>query len=202
MAEALIVLFSFSPVVIVPPIVYDTANAYSLNIYGGMQSPNRDLRTAFEFGGKMEFLVVHPYILRFGIDYSEANVTDPFAPRGRKTSINFNVDALAYRGRMGVISYVGLGLAFGINNIEVAPKTLDSLQTHLGVTHVSLKNAFGYRVLMGLRFEEQFVFEVSFQQANPDYVYRRDIGTDEYSLENIKGTFAVARVNLGYLFKL
>ncbi len=202
MAEALLVLFSFSPVVIIPPEVYDTANEYSLNIYGGMQSPNRDLRPGFEFGSKLEFRIVHPYILRFGVDYSEADVTDPFAPRGRKSSINFNLDALAYRGREGIISYVGLGLAFGINNIQVAPKTLDSLQTHLGVTHVSLKDAFGYRVLMGLRFEEQFVFEVSFQQANPDYVYRRDFDNGDYSEENISGTFSVARVNLGYLFKL
>lgn len=202
MAEALIVMFSFAPVVIVPPEVFDTANEYSLNIYGGMQTPNRDLRAGFEFGTKLEFRIVHPYLLRFGIDYSEAEVTDPFAPRGRKSSMNFNLDALAYRGRKGLISYVGLGVAFGVNNLQVASETLDSLETYLGVTQVSLKNSFGYRILMGLRFEELFVFEVSFQQANPDYVYRRDFSNGEYSLEEIDGTFSVARVNLGYLFKL
>ncbi|MFQ5608599.1 MAG: hypothetical protein ACE5GA_11690, partial [Candidatus Zixiibacteriota bacterium] len=79
---------------------------------------------------------------------------------------------------------------------------LDSLNSSLGVTDVSLDNKFGYRVLLGLRFEERFVFEMSFQQANPNYVYRRDFGGNTHSLENIDGTFSVARMSLGYLIKL
>ncbi|MFQ5607568.1 MAG: hypothetical protein ACE5GA_06445, partial [Candidatus Zixiibacteriota bacterium] len=118
MAEAILVVFSFAPIVQVPPEVFDTAHDLSLGLYTGIQSPNRDLRLGFEVGARVEYVIAHPYILRFGVDYSEANVTDPFAPRGDKNSVNLSADALVYRGRDGVISYLGFGLAFGVNSID------------------------------------------------------------------------------------
>lgn len=191
-----------APIVRVGPPVFDTVSSEAVHFYGGFQTPNRDLRAGFELGAKYEFLVIHPYMMRLGADYSQARVTDPFAPAGIKQSLTLSADAVAYRGTNGVISYLGVGLAFGAHDFDISGKALDSLNRTEGVTSVSLSNKFGYRVFIGMRFHELFVFEMSFQQANPDYVKRKQTSPTEYSEIREDGTFSVARVTFGYLLKL
>lgn len=202
MAEALIILFSLTPIVIVPPEVFDTVAELTLSLNGGIQSPNRDLKTGYEFGAKLEYRINHPYIFRFGVDYSQAIVTDPHAPSGNKSSINLSADALVYRGRNRIIGYMGIGIVAGLNHYTISGSTLDSLNRADGVTSVTLNDKIGYRIIMGLRFYETFVFELSFHQTSPDFVYRRDFDDNHHSIQTVDGTFSVARVNIGYLIEL
>lgn len=190
------------PIIPVEQPDYDTAQDMSIQIYSGIQSPNRDLRAGFEGGAKFEYLLTHPYILRFGLDYSQANVTEPFAPTGRKSSWTLSSDILVYIGNNGMISYLGVGGTYGINNLRADNNALDSLKLNLDVDEVDLSKNFGYRVFVGLRFQERVVFEMSFQQSNPDYVYKRRLTENTYSEQRFEGTFSVARVTLGYLIPL
>lgn len=202
MTEALIILLSYAPIVQVPQPVFDTALEMSVHLHGGFQSPNRDLRAGFEFGGKLEYLLVHPYIVRLGLDYSEADITDPFVPSGRKKSWTVSADGLVYIGQDGVISYLGLGLTYGINSIKASQSARDSLLAELGVTDISISDKFGYRIFLGLRFQERYVIEMAFQQSNPDYLYRRQLDSQSYGLTRIKGSFSVARITFGYLVEI
>ncbi len=202
MFEALLALTISLPIISITPPEYDTAQDASIQLYGGIQSPNRDLLAGFEAGAKFEYLVIHPYILRFGLDYSESTVTDPFAPAGTKSSLTLSSEALVYIGKNGIISYMGLGVTYGINSIDINSSTRDSLKRTLDIDEVGLTNNYGYRVFVGMRFAEKIVFEMSFQQSNPQYIYKRQINAETFSEQNIDGTFSVARVTLGYLIPL
>ncbi len=202
MLETLMAVTLSLPIIPITRPVYDTAQDASIHIYGGIQSPNRDLNTGFETGAKFEYLFIHPYILRLGLDYSRATITDPFAPSGTKNSWTISSDMLVYIGNDGIISYLGGGLTYGFNGITLDNSSRDSLKTNLDVDEVGLTNNFGYRVFVGLRFEEKIVFEMSFQQSNPDYIYRRQLAPDKFSIQHLDGTFSVARVTLGYLIPL
>jgi hypothetical protein len=202
MFETLLALTISLPIIPITRPVYDTAQDASIHLYGGLHSPNRDLRTGFETGAKFEYLVVHPYIMRLGLDYSQANITDPFVPSGIKSSWTFSTDAMVYIGSDGIISYLGVGATYGINAIDLDNSARDSLKTNLDIDVVSLSNNFGYRVFLGLRFDERVVFEMSFQQSNPEYIYRRRLTPDTFSEQRFDGTFSVARVSLGYLIPL
>ena len=199
------------PIVRVGPPVFDTAHAESFLFYGGIQGPNRALRTGYEFGIKYEAVFHHPYMLRLGVDYSEAQVSFPFSPvddqpnitmAGRKQSFTLNGDLLAYRGRHGVISYVGAGITFGFNSFGIRGPSMDSLGSAYGFTEISLNDKLGYRVFIGLRFQELFTFEMAYQQVNPDFVLTRPLGNGTYGVSKYDGPFSVARVNFGYLLKL
>jgi hypothetical protein len=174
----------------------------AFHFYTGMQSANRDVNPAVEYGLKYELLMSHPYFMRFGVDYSQAKVTDPFAPAGEKKTWMFSADLVAYRGRFGMISYLGAGVVLGLNSFAAEAATADSLFRTRGVNEITLNDKFGYRIFMGIRFDEQFVLEMSYQQANPDYVFTRNFGDEYYSVERIDGTFSVARMSFGYLLKL
>ena len=166
MFESLLALTITLPIISIAPPVYDTAQDASIQLYAGLQSPNRDLRTSFEVGAKFEYLLVHPYILRFGLDYSQTDVTAPFAPPGSKSSWTLSSEILVYIGNNGVISYLGIGGIFSVNGVNVDRTALDSLKLNLDVDEVQLTDNFGYRIFVGLRFQERIVFEMSFQQSN------------------------------------
>lgn len=199
---SLIVLQSLNPIVDLSPPVYDTLTEKAFHFYAGMQSANRDVNPAAEYGVKYELLLTHPYFMRFGVDYSQARVTDPFAPAGNKKTWMFSADMVAYRGRYGMISYLGAGVVLGLNSFSPDAATMDSVFRELGVNEITLSDKFGYRVFMGIRFEERFVLEMSYQQANPDYIFTRRFANENYSVQRIDGTFSVARMSFGYLLKL
>ena len=199
MIAEILTMIALTPVIEIVPEKFDTLHEEAFIFYSGIQSPTQLMDIGFELGGKVELLLAHPYSLRLGVDYSRANVVEPYAPEGYRESWTFGFDLVSYRGRDGMMGYLGVGITYGVNSYKLSPRTADSLFRMEGINSVSIGDKAGYRIFMGLKFNQRFLAEVSYYYSTPDFIYQRDLGFRAFSLSFDDGTLSVGRVSLGYI---
>ena len=199
MIAEILTMIALTPVIEIVPEKFDTLHEQAFIFYGGIQSPTQMLDIGFEAGGKVELLLAHPYSIRLGVDYSRANTVEPFAPEGYHQSWTFDLDMVNYRGRDGMMGYLGVGVTYGVNSFKISSRAADSLFLTEGINSVSIADKAGYRIFMGLKFDQRFLVELSYYYTTPDFIYHRDFGVSAFSQGRDDGTLSVGRISLGYI---
>ncbi|MCH9031391.1 MAG: hypothetical protein IIB00_03930 [candidate division Zixibacteria bacterium] len=199
MIAEILTMIALTPVIEIVPEKFDTLHEEAFILYSGIQSPTQLMDIGFELGGKVELLLAHPYSIRFGIDYSRANTIEPFAPEGYRESWTLGLDLVSYRGRDGMMGYLGVGVTYGVNSFKLNRRAADSLFLADGINSVSISDKAGYRIFMGLKFDQRFLAEVSYYYTTPDFVYQSDLGPSSFSQGRDDGALSVGRISLGYI---
>ncbi len=204
------VLFLLSPMVSKTPVPQDTLNDINLHFTIGATSGGNVTQPGFTAGGKIEYLITHPLVVRLSGDYGFSDIIGREFPNGTLKSTELAFEALAYRGRNEYFIYLGLGVVksfskfspdqidmFYFDNIEV-----DSLFESGNLVGIDMSGGWGYRFILGGRYREKYSLEFGFQETRPDFTFlitRPDRKFAEVFRESKVTTFWV---KTGYLIPL
>lgn len=203
-ALLLISLASFAAAPLAPlnPIEQDTLPGQTLHFSAGFTSPNGIVSAGAEVSAKYEMMVLHPWVIRGGLDLKYAQTVSNLYPRGDLLSTTASLDALYYRGTDHLMGYIGLGAVYTMNHFSSSPATADSLFLFESVTDVDISRQWGYRVTLGMRFHSRYSLEIAVTELRPDFIKHgiRPGGTISRAFQNTRtGSF---RITLGYVIPL
>ena len=184
------------------PLEQDTLASMNLHVTAGVASPNGVVSAGPAASVKYEMLVVHPFVLRGGVDFRYGKTVSPLFPRGRLFSGTFSLEGFYYRGTDHLLGYIGLGAIYALHSFSSDPTTADSLRAFESVSSVGIRPRLGYRLTLGLRFKKSYSLEVAITELRPDFVKHGSYAggvTSTHREETRTGGF---RVTVGYLFQL
>lgn len=181
------------------PIEQDTLPEYSMHFSIGITSPNGIVSAGPQFSVSYEMLVVHPLIIRGGMDYNFGEMRSRQYPRGGLHANLLSLELLYYRGTDHLTGYIGGGALYASHWFSPFDHVSDSLMESERVTDVNFNGVFGYRLTLGLRFKKSYSLELGLFELYPAVVKQ---GITLENLEsrtqaNVKtGSF---RLSIGYL---
>ena len=194
--------FAAAPLAPLNPLHQDTLPGQSLHVTAGFTSPNGIVSAGGELSAKYEFMVLHPWVMRGGLDLKYAQTVSNLYPKGDLLSTTASIDALYYRGTWRLLAYIGLGAVYTMNHFSSSPATADSLLLYESVTDVDISRQWGYRVTLGMRFHSRYSLEIAVTELRPDFIKHafRSSGAMSRSFQGTRtGSF---RISLGYVIPI
>jgi hypothetical protein len=152
-----------------------------------------------EVGVRIEYLVLHPIIIRASADLNMAKVKNPRFPSGQRRSADLAVEALIYRGRKRFTSFIGVGAVYSVNGFHLDRQLADPLLDSLEVVKTDIENRIGYRIFLGFRYREHWSVEIGFQETRPDFSFKINGMGDGYNYLYKKSDLSTLRLTVGYL---
>ncbi len=184
------------------PITEDTLAPINLHFTAGVSGPNGIISVGPMMSGNVEVLVIHPFMIRGTVDLAYGHTRSNLFPKGRLWSMTVGGDAIYYRGTNHLTGYVGAGGFLATHSFSPFRETADSLNFYDGITQVDLQQAWGYRLILGLRYHRSYSLELAVSEVSPEFkkTSRTENGGETRSYEATHtGTF---RITLGYLFRI
>jgi hypothetical protein len=205
MHETLFILFMLNPIVSKNPVVQDTVAVTNIHFTSGLRAGGDMLKPGPEFGIKFEYLLAHPVIVRVSADFNTAYANNIRFPQGRKKSIDLSFETLAYRGRKEFSVYLGLGAVLALNSFDLKRQMSDSLfPSNFAISpseiyETEIDNAYGYRIILGMRYRVHYSFEFGFQEMKPQFTFRGRDSIGTFTMYR-PSQMSSLRFTLGYLF--
>lgn len=187
------------PVFPLNPTAQDTIAPKNLHFTVGISSPNGLVGVGPEVTAKYEMLMVHPVIVRAAFDYRFGRVNSKLYPAGDLHGATVSAVALYYRGRHKLTGYIGMGIVYTFHGFRPTSAAADSLYKNHQVDEVGIKPAFGYRIVLGLRFHRDFSLEIGITEVKPKLLFTSRLTEDSYSVVAEKIRLSDVRVTVGYL---
>jgi hypothetical protein len=190
------------PIAPLNPVKEDTLSDMSVHFTAGLSNPNGIVTAGPIFSVNYEMLVLHPFMVRGTVDFRYGRMRSNLFPQGHLWSTMLGADAIYYRGTDYLTGYIGFGFVYAFHNFVPFDATADSLRVNEGVVDVDMKQKWGYRLILGLRYHKSYSLEVGVVELEPDF---RITGADSNSMETRSyqttrtGSF---RITLGYLFEI
>ena len=190
------------PIAPLNPVEEDTLASISLHFTAGLSNPNGIVTAGPMVSAKYEMLAIHPFMVRGTMDLMYGRVTSNLFPKGHLWSMMFGADAIYYRGTNHLTGYIGLGIVYAVHHFDPFDGTADSLLAYERITRVDLKQRFGYRLTLGLRYHKSYSLEIGVVELKPDF---KKTGMDGHGRETRSyettrtGSF---RITLGYVFEI
>jgi len=184
------------------PIEQDTLATFNAHMTAGVSAPNGITSTGAEVSTMVEMLVVHPFVLRGGLDYRFGRLTARRYPDGLLHGSTLSLEGLAYRGTTKLTGFVGLGAVFGKYYVNPTAAASDSLMTNHNIYGVYVEPAFGYRFVAGLRMHSAFSIELAVTSITTDFLYRQSLGENSYRQWREPAKFRDFRLSFGYVLPL
>ena len=181
------------------PTGQDTVNFMNVHFTAGVSAPNGVLATGFEFTAKYEMLVFHPLLARASLDYRLTPMSAIRYPSALVYGPLFSLEALYYRGTRKAMGFIGLGVVLTGFRVRLSSSSADSLWRNHRVSEMRVTMTPGYRFTFGLRFRRVFSVELSITDVRPDFIYRRELGSDSFADIYRPVRFNEFRVSFGYL---
>jgi len=204
------VLVLLSPMVTKHQTPQDTLNDFNIHITAGATSGGDVTEPGVNGGGKLEYLLTHPVVIRLSGNYGYSNIKSHDLPYGSLKNYDFAFEALAYRGRQSYFIYIGLGLvksfydfspdqkdSFYFDNIEA-----DSLFDSGDLNGIDMSSGWGYRFILGGRYKKKFSLEFGFQETRPDFKFRVTRPHEKFADIIRESKVTTFWVNIGYLIPL
>ncbi len=202
MLPIIIAAFLSLPLYPLNPTAQDTVNTMNLHITTGISSQSAMISAGPEFTAKYEYLINHPFIFRTSLDYINGNINSKNYPNGTLHRLSLSTEVLYYKGTKSKMAYLGLGIVYGRGIFDLNDDIYFSNDS-LGVPQdIKFGSTFGYRLLMGMRFQHRYSIEVTITEISPSFIYFRDTGLNAFSEEKFSFRANYVKVSLGYLFKL
>jgi hypothetical protein len=184
------------------PIEEDTLASMNAHFSVAATIPNGIVSAGPELSAKCELLVVHPFMVRGGIDFKYCHTVSELFPKGTLLSLPLSLDAIYYRGTNHLTGYIGFGAIYAINSFSPKSSTIDSLMQYRSVTDVDMRHEFGYRLTLGLRYHKAYSLEISISEIYPEFILR-GIGPNGESTRSLLTTRVGGfRLSFGYLFAI
>ena len=185
------------PVFPLYPVEQDTIAPVNLHFTVGLSGPNGLVAAGPEVTAKYEMLLIHPVIVRTAFDYRYGRVNSKLYPSGNLHAATVSVDVLYYRGRHKLTGYLGLGVVYTLHGFQLASAAADSLLSNHQINEVNLKRAFGYRIIMGLRFHSKLSLEIGITEVRPKLLFISRLDENSYSVPEEKIRLSDVRGTVG-----
>ncbi len=190
------------PIAPLNPIEQDTLPAMALQVSAGVTSPNHIVSTGPELSLKYELLATHPLVLRTSLDYQFGSTRTTLWPGGTLHQASIELTAFYYRGTDKLTGYIGAGPVFRFGYYNLSSTAKDSLWAEDQIDEVSLKQALGYRIFLGMRFSKVYVLEVGVSEVESDIVYHRRPASNVEATYGESTKLSAFRITFGYLWTL
>ena len=198
------------PMAPINPIEQDTLSAINLHITAGMSGSGGNISPGPEISAKWEMLAIHPILIRSSIDYRYGEFSDRFFEyqqnigkfKGQLHQFNISTDFIYYRGTDYMTGYIGLGPILTLGDIKPTVASLDDFREMYDYVDFSLKPKVGYRITLGLRYQQVYSLELVITEVHPDYLITTSTGTNSYLQRTREVNFSGIKVTFGYLFTL
>ena len=184
------------------PTAQDTLALMNLHFTVGMSGPNRLTKAGPEVTAKYEILMVHPVVARMAFEYRFGEANSKLYPAGDFHGGTLSLVALYYRGTRKMTGYIGAGVVYTFHGFQPTSRVSDSLRVNHGINKVSFEPAFGYRIILGLRFHHAFSLEIGVTEVKPELAFTERISSDKYAISTEKIRLSEVRVTVGYLLTL
>lgn len=184
------------------PIEEDTLASMNAHFSMAVTAPNGIVSTGPEISAKYELLVVHPFMVRGAVDFKYCHTVSELFPKGQLLSLPLSLDAIYYRGTDHLTGYIGFGGIYAINFFSPNSSTLDSLTQYKSVTDVDMRNEFGYRLTLGLRYKKTYSLEVSISEIYPEFIMHGVGDNGEITRSMMTTRVGGFRLSIGYLFTI
>ncbi|MEW5795519.1 MAG: hypothetical protein AB1772_04080 [Candidatus Zixiibacteriota bacterium] len=184
------------------PIEEDTLAPLNLHFTVGVANPNGIVSLGPVMSASCEMLVVHPFMVRGTVELKYGRITSSVFPTGHLWSVLMGGDAIYYRGTDHLTGYIGAGAVFAAHSFRSFAETADSLFLSEGVTDVDIKQQWGYRIILGLRYHRSYSLEIGVVELRPRFM---KVGSDGAGGEHRSyqatrtGSF---QITIGYLFEV
>jgi len=202
MNELLMAVWLTLPLAPLNPIEEDTLASMSAHLAVSVTAPNGIVSIGPELSVKYELLVVHPFVVRGAIDFKYCRTVSELFPKGELLSMPLSLDAIYYRGTDHLTGYIGFGGLYAINSFTANSSTIDSLMRYESVSDVDMRNEFGYRLTLGLRYKKAYSLEVSISEIYPEFIFHGRRPDGEITRSFVTTRVGGFRLSLGYLFPI
>ena len=189
------------PIAPLNPVEQDTLASMNLHIAASVTVPNGIVSAGPELSARYEMLVIHPFVVRGGVDLKYCQVTSSLFPRGNLLSLPLSADAIYYRGTDHLTGYLGFGAIYAINSFSPSQATIDSLMQASSFSDVDLRNEWGYRLTLGLRYKRCYSLEISISEIYPEFVLRSSSGL-ESTRSMMTTRVGGIRLSIGYVIPI
>ena len=190
------------PVFPLNPTAQDTLPPMNLHFTIGLSSPNGLTQAGPEATAKYEMLIIHPVVAQLAFDYRYGKAKSKLYPTGNLHGATLSLVALYYRGTHKLMGYIGAGAVYTLHYFQLSDGSADSLLRNEGITKVSLSRAFGYRIILGLRFHQSFSLEIGVTEVKPKLVFTERLSKNSYAVSADRIRLSEVRVTVGYLLTL
>jgi outer membrane protein W len=184
------------------PIEQDTLAPVNLHFTVGINGPNGFTSAGPEATIKYEVLMVHPLVARIAFEYRFGETRSRLYPNGKLHGATLSLVALYYRGTYKLTGYVGAGLLYTFHHFRPSSAAADSLRNNYSISDVSLQPAFGYRIVMGLRFRHTYSLEVGVTEVNPNLAFTEQLAQNRFAVSKERIRMSEVRITIGYVFAL
>jgi len=181
------------------PVAQDTLNTVNLHLTAGFNSPNSIVQSGPEFTAKTEWLVSHPFVVRGALEYKYARVSSSQYPEGNIGTITISSDVLYYRGTDQLTGYLGVGPVYVVSNYSPSDKSEKLTFKGDILTDALIKDSFGYRLTLGLRFHKFYSLELAATEVKTNFITKNQIDASHFSESASRVRLGDVRVTLGYL---
>ncbi len=184
------------------PTTQDTVNTMNLHVTAGVSSQSAMILAGPEMSLKFEYLFKHPFIFRSSFDLMFGKVDALNYPNGTIRRHSFSTEALYYRGTKKMTIYIGFGGLYGLGNFDLTESNYFENRINGPPQDISFSNAYGYRIILGMRIQHKYSIEVIVTEISPSFVYFNQTGTDSFAEEELNFRANYVKLSIGYLFKL
>jgi hypothetical protein len=211
MTELLMTCWLCLPLAPLNPLEQDTLPVLNLHFSAGIGTPNSVISVGPEFSLKCELLVVHPFVVRGGVDYSYSKVKTTLFPNGDLSGITTHgdlqsaavgIDAIYYHGTNLLMGYIGLGAIYGFYHYRADHGSSAGMVQRFGIDHVGMAKQPGYRVILGLRYRKLYSLEIVITEIRPKFNFTRDVGSASYATSAEETRLSNFRLTFGYLWTI
>ena len=207
MHSLILTLFLLSPVVSKNPVEQDTLAALNIHLAVGIRPANDITKAGPELGAKLEYLLIHPVVIRTSVNYTYSGIADGAYPLGDQTSFDIAAEAFVYRGRRKLTAYLGMGVIYSINGFEADGSYKDTVVYNdesviRDISKIEIEDKYGYRFTLGLRVQEKYAFELGFQETRPNFLLYNPLGPDRYNIFYRPSKLSTLRFTFGYVIPL
>lgn len=205
MNALLLTLVLLSPIVSRNPVEQDTLATFNIHIAAGARTANDIIKSAPEFGAKIEYLLVHPLVLRTSVDYSFSSLKNSRYPLGDRRSFDIAAEAFVYRGRKKLTAYLGVGAVYSVNSFNAEGRYMDTIFTVTdtivrSISRIEIEDKYGYRFMLGVRIQERYSLELGYQETRPNFLLYSPQENDKYNVYYRPSKLSTLRITLGYIF--
>jgi hypothetical protein len=190
------------PIAPLNPVEQDTLASMNLHLAASVAIPNGIVSAGPEVSAMYEMLVIHPFVIRGGVDLKYCRMTSSLFPKGNLLSLPLSADAIYYRGTDHLTGYLGFGGMYAINSFSPTSATIDSLMQAGGFSDVDLRNEWGYRLTLGLRYKRCYSLELSVSEIYPEFIFRGSGPAGENSRSMMTTRVGGVRLSIGYVFPI
>lgn len=184
------------------PTDQDTLPAHSAHFTLGVWGPNGIASAGPQAGAMYEMLLEHPLVLRTGLDYRYATISDDEHPNGDIHGFLWSAGIFYYRGTDHLTGYLGGSVILAMHAISPNSRATDSLSILEGIDEVSIRPGFGYRLFLGLRYRRMFSLELAITEIRPSLKFVRRIAPDQEAESTERINLGAARITFGYILPL